>query len=179
MAIQTLTLDPNAQSIEDQRIMVINETGSGLDEGDLVYVSGWDETTGRWNVSLSQAAAIGGALAQYVLRNAIANGANGLAYKSHRLENQNTSGALEGDPVYLSRTVAGGYTLTPPAFARQVVGRVAVVNVTTGVVELFVQADTDSGFIRTDPGSGQFPIAAVQRTSTGFVEVDYDDVAAT
>ena len=45
MAIQTITLDPNAQNIEDQSVNIRNETGGALAEGDLVYVSGWDEAT--------------------------------------------------------------------------------------------------------------------------------------
>lgn len=177
MTIQTITLDPDAAGIEDQTVNVRNETGGGLVAGDLVYVSGWNEVELRWLVSKSQAKPFGGNLAQWVMRSALANNANGLAHKSFRLTGQDTSGTAVGDTVYLSGSTLGGFDLTVPNFARQSVGQVAVVNAVTGEVELFVQADSDSGFIRTTPSTGQFPIRSFQRTAAGDVDADFDDVA--
>ena len=176
MAIVTITLDPDAANIEDQTVEVRNETGGALAPGDLVYVSGWNEVELRWLVSKSQAPPVGGNLAQWVLRSALANNTNGLAHKSFRLAGQDTSGTAVGDTVYLSSGTLGGFDLTVPPFARQSVGQVAVVDGSTGEVELFVQADSDSGFIRTTPGSGKFPIRSMQRNAGGQVDVDFDDV---
>jgi len=176
MAILTVTLDPNAANIEDQTIDVRNETGGGLAAGDLVYVSGWNEVELRRLVSKAHAKPVGGNLAQWIMRSALANNTNGLAHKSFRLTGQDTSGTAVGDTVYLSSGTLGGFDLVVPPFARQAVGQVAVVDGVTGEVELFVQADSDSGFIRTTPGSGKFPIRSMQRNAGGKVDVDFDDV---
>lgn len=114
-----------------------NETGGSLAAGTLVYISGWDEATLKPLIAKADANA-SGARARYVLRAAIANNANGYVHTSYRIEGVNTAGASEGDPVYLSET-PGGWTLTAPTGAgaiRQIVGRVAVVDATTGVVEI-------------------------------------------
>ena len=176
MAIQTIILDPNAANIEDQSVEVRNETGGGLAAGDLVYVSGWNEVEARWLVSKAQSPPVGGNLAQWVMRASLANNTNGLAHKSFRMTGQDTSGTAVGDTVYLSSGILGGFDLVVPPFARQAVGQVAVVDAVTGEVELFVQADSDSGFIRTTPGSGKFPIRSMQRNAGGKVDVDFDDV---
>ncbi|KKM17068.1 hypothetical protein LCGC14_1679470 [marine sediment metagenome] len=176
MAIQSLTLDPDAQGLADQAIDVRNETGGALAEGDLVYVSGWDEVEARFLVAKAQAAPFGGNLAQFIMRAALADTSNGQAFKSHRLTGQDTSGEAEGDPVYLDDATAGGYNAATPPFARQLVGRVAVVDAVTGEVEFLILSDSDTGFIRTNPASGEFPVRAVHRTSDGDVDVEYDDV---
>lgn len=122
-------------------IFVRNESGSEIAAGKLVYVSGWDETTKRWLISLADAD-VAGAQAQFVTREAIANNANGFAYYTARITGLDTSGASVGDPYYLSAT-AGAGTLTAPTGAgsiRQVVGRVAVVHASTGEVEFDLRA---------------------------------------
>lgn len=177
MAIQTVTLDPNAAGIEDLTIDIRNETGGVLSAGDLIYVSGWNEVELRWLVSKAQAKPAGGSLAQWVMRSALTNNTNGTAHKSFRLTGQDTSGTTVGDTVYLSGGTLGGFDLTTPDFARQVVGQVAVVNAVTGEVKLFVQPDSDTGFIRTTPASGEFPIRSFQKNAAGDVDVDFDDVA--
>lgn len=177
MAIQTVTLDPNAASIEDLTIDIRNETGGALSAGDLIYVSGWNEVELRWLVSKAQAKSAGGSLAQWVMRSALANNTNGVAHKSFRLAGQDTSGTVVGDTIYLSSGTLGGFDVSVPNFARQVVGQVAVVNAVTGEVKLFIQPDSDTGFIRTTPTSGEFPIRSFQRTAAGDVDVDFDDVA--
>lgn len=40
-------------------------------------------------------------------------------------------------------------------------------------------ADTERKIIITDPQTGEFPILAIQRNSTGKLDIDYDDVATT
>lgn len=115
---------------------VHNATGSSIAAGSLVYLSGWSETYQRFLITKADAD-VSGAAAAYILRDAIANGADGKAYKTHRLQGQNTNGATVSDPVYLD-TTAGGWTLTAPSAANavvQLVGRVAVVSATVGVIE--------------------------------------------
>ena len=49
----------------------------------------------------------------------------------------------------------------------------------TGVakVNLDAMGDTERGYIKTDPQTGEFPITALQRQIDGKLDIDYDDVA--
>jgi len=38
-------------------------------------------------------------------------------------------------------------------------------------------ADTERGYVKTDPQTGEFTVIAVQRDASGKLDVDYDDVA--
>lgn len=119
---------------------VRNETGSTIAAGKLVYISGWNETVKLPLISLADADA-GAALAQFVVLASIATAANGLAAQRLRLTGQATNGRTVGDPAYLD-TTAGGYTFTAPTGADdavQVVGRVAVVHASTGIVEFDIR----------------------------------------
>jgi hypothetical protein len=119
---------------------VRNASGSSIAAGKLVYLSGWNETEKLPTITLADADA-GGARAQYVTLATIANNANGLAVQKLRLTGQATNGRTVGDPAYLS-TTAGGYTFTIPAGDDdlvQIVGRVAVVHASTGVVEFDIR----------------------------------------
>lgn len=178
MAIQSFSIDPNAASLEEQSLAVRNNSGGALAEGDLVYVSGYDAGNSLYEVTKAQASAINPKLAQFIMRAALADATSGTAYKSHTLTGQNTAAAAVGDPVYLSDSVAGGYTLTKPSFAQQIVGRVSVVNVSTGEIEFLLLPDSDSGFVRSNPATGEFPVSGVRRDAGGNLEVEYDDVAA-
>lgn len=117
-------------------VQIRNESGSTMAAGSLVYVSGWSETQKRFLVTKADADATG-ARAIYILRAALPTASNAQAYKTYRQTAVATNGAAVGDPVYLS-TTAGTFTLTAPASAnsvQQIVGRVAVVNASTGQIE--------------------------------------------
>lgn len=120
----------------DQALLIRNETGGNLVAGDLVYVSSWSETHGRFLVTKADADAAG-RMAKYVMTGTLATATNGEAFRTYRLTAQNTNGAAVGDPVYLD-TTAGGYTLVAPTGADdivQIVGRVAVVDAAIGEIE--------------------------------------------
>lgn len=176
MAIASFTLDPNAAGLQDQSINVRNETGGDLAEGELVFVSGWNVATSEFLVAKASAPTNGANLAQFIMRTTLGTATSGQAFKSHTLTGQDTSGAVVGDPVFLSDT-PGGFTLTPPSFAKQIVGRVAVVNAITGEIEFLLLPDSDTGFIRSNPAAGEFPVSAAQRDSSGLLKIEYDDVA--
>ncbi len=112
-------------------IEVRNATGVTIEDGDLVYISGWDETEGLPKISLADADAQGSP-AEYVIRTDILTGANGLAHKTYReTGGVDLAGKAVGDPLYLS-TTAGDATVTDPTDGdpnglSQIVGRVAVV----------------------------------------------------
>jgi hypothetical protein len=120
----------------DLGIAVRNESGGSLVAGDLVYISGWNETQALPLVSKADANAAG-KKAQFVIQATLTNNTNGQAFRYFRTAaDQNTNGAVVGDPVYLSET-AGGFTLSAPAAVTsisQIVGRVAVVSATVGVI---------------------------------------------
>ena len=137
MALQTFVLDPDATALEDAPKSVRNETGGSLPAGTLVYVTGWSEANASFLVAKADAD-VPGAAARLVLRTALADVTNGLAYRTYRLTGLDTSAAVVGDPVYLSTATPGSWTLTAPIAAisfQQVVGRVAVVNAVTGAIE--------------------------------------------
>jgi hypothetical protein len=139
--------------------LVYNDSGGTLSAGTLVYVTGWSEATSRSDTSVRKVqkadADVSGAAAMYVVKDAIVSGKQGRVYKAWRsAANLNTNGATVGDPVYLS-TTAGGWTLTAPTALNarvQIVGRVAVVSSTVGVVEFFVE----------DQPQGKIPAGDIQ-----------------
>ena len=127
--------------VSEFSLAVRNETGSAMEDGDLVYVNNYDETTDRFLITLADADAQGAAAKElWVLRTSLADTTDGLAYKTHREDAQDTSGGSEGDPIYLSAT-AGDWTRTTltdadPNGVSRVVGHIAVVHASTGEVEL-------------------------------------------
>lgn len=42
---------------------------------------------------------------------------------------------------------------------------------------LDAMGDTERGYVKTDPQTGEFPVIAVQRDAAGKLDIDYDDVA--
>jgi len=176
MAIQTLVLDPNSTSLEEQSISVRNETGSTLAAGDLVFVSGWNAATGEFLADLADAPPHAGHLAQFIMRTALTTATSGTAFKRHTVTGLDTLSSVVGDPIFLSAT-PGDFTVIEPSFSRQVVGRVAVSSATIGEIEFLLLSDSDSGFVRSNPTSGEFPVSAVHRNSGGNLEVEFDDVA--
>ena len=141
------TWQPTGSAVDAAR-EVSNKSGSTITAGKLVALSGWDETAQLPTIVLADADA--DLPADHVLPASIVNNATGLAKSTFRLTAQATNGFAVGDAVYLSAT-AGGWTHTAPTAAnavQQVVGKVAVVHATTGVVELDVRPvtviDTDA-----------------------------------
>ncbi len=108
---------------------------TNLVAGSLVYLSSWNETDQVFVAAKADADA-SGQRATFVATGSITSGADGAVSQGFRLTGQNVGGAV-GDPVYLSAT-AGAWTLTPPTATNaiiQIVGRVAVVSASVGVVE--------------------------------------------
>ena len=133
--------NPSYQSIPGPTLDVRNETGGTLAAGTLVYASSWNETHTRFLIVKADAD-VAGAEALFVLTADLTNNTNGTAGRSHRLTSQNTSGLTVGNPVYV-HTTAGSWTATAPVTAddlQQSIGRVAVVDSSSGVVEINLDA---------------------------------------
>jgi hypothetical protein len=117
-------------------IAAINKTGGTLTKGTLVYVSGWDTTTGRWKVSKAVAGSPG-VVAHYatgVVMTDVANDNSCTVRPGAKVTGLNTSGKTVGDAVYLD-VAAGAYTYTAPATSAQMVGIVTKVDATDGSIE--------------------------------------------
>lgn len=120
-------------------VEVFNETGGDLEFGTLVYISGYDETEGKWNVVEADADA-SGRRAEYITREQIVSGVAGVVHTTWRGVGAGAldlAGGAEGDPVYLS-TTAGQATVTDPTDLdpngiSQIVGYMAVIG--TDIVE--------------------------------------------
>ena len=131
-------------------IPVDNSSGGTLSEGTLVYISGYDASTGAPQITKADADSH---LAEWVLQADIANGAAGYAFRGSVLGSQNTSSLSVGAPVYLSAT-AGGYTgtaVTGSAQVSQKVGVVVTSHASTGQVLFDLPGELlklDSGHIQ-------------------------------
>ena len=99
----------------------------------LVYAS--DQTDNIMTVLKAQGTAAGH-FADYICPNAITAAAKGVALKKFLLSGIDTSAGSVGDPVYLSDSAAGGYTLTKPTATDkiQIVGRIREDHATTGAI---------------------------------------------
>lgn len=176
MSIQSLVLDPDATAPEDSPVDIRNETGGSLAAGDLVYISGWNESEARPTVDKADAN-VAGAQAVLVMRASLADSTNGQAYRTFRTAaDQDTDGATVGDPVFLGET-PGLFTLTAPAAAgsvRQVVGRVAIVHATTGVIEY----DIGNSLLER-VGSNELQDAAIAAAKIAATAVDNTKLAST
>ncbi len=176
MAIQSFVLDPNSLPPEDAPVDIRNETGSSLEAGDLVFISGWDETNTRPLVTKADAN-VAGAQAVLVMRASLATATDGQAFRTFRTAaDQVTDTAAVGDPVYLSET-EGDFTLTAPTAAgsvRQVVGRVAIVHLSAGVIEYDIVNS-----ILERVGSNEIQDAAVAAAKIAATAVDNTKLATT
>lgn len=105
--------DTTLQIGQEQRILVHNNTGSTLTDGQVVYVTG---STGNLpSVSLADATSETTSAATVgVVTESIANGADGFITTSGIVNGLNTLAFNEGDLLWLS-TTAGDFTTTKPS----------------------------------------------------------------
>lgn len=162
--IKEANLSPELYRTVNGAVEVRNATGSTITANSLVYICGWTElatatvatspSVRKPKVCLADAD-VAGARAGFLADNAIANNTSGVGVKKKRLTAVNTNGSTVGNPVYLSST-AGSWTLTaptPPASV-QVVGRVAAVSSTAGIVEFNPDIESLGGLSSVDLAAG-------------------------
>jgi hypothetical protein len=119
---------------------VDNSTGGSLAAGTLVYISGYDASTGAPQITKADADS---RQAEYILNAAIANGAAGVVYRGYTLGSLDTSGSSVGDPIYLSAT-AGSWSasaLTGAAQISQKVGVVVTSHASTGSIQFLLPGE--------------------------------------
>lgn len=99
---------------QEQHIRVLNKTGATLTEGTIVYITGAQGNRltvvkAQANGEISSARTIG------MLTENIANNAEGFVTVSGLVRNINTSAYTEGSALWLSPTIAGGFTTEKPS----------------------------------------------------------------
>ena len=88
-----------------------NTTGSTINNGSVVYVSG--ESGNKPLIALSKADAKATAIVFGLATENIAHNANGYVTTTGLVRSMNTNGLVEGDYVFLSATTAGGLETAP------------------------------------------------------------------
>jgi hypothetical protein len=161
----------NLQIGQETVVLVYNNTGSALSEGQVVYVTGSQGQ--RLTVGLAQAnndatsAAIIG-----VVTEPIANNASGFITTQGTIHNINTTGFVDGAVIYLSPTTPGAWTTTKPVapYHLVMVGYI-VKGGSTGAGSIYVhvqngyELDELHNVLITSPVTGQ---TLVYNSSTGL-----------
>ena len=111
--------DVTLQVGREQHIEVINNSGNTIFNGSVVRHNG--TVNGEIQILLAQADNFVNARILGIAAHDIPNGQKGII-TTFGLLNMNTSSLSEGIPLFLSDTVAGGITETPPDIASQVGG---------------------------------------------------------
>jgi hypothetical protein len=127
----------NARNLE---VYVRNQSGSTIPAGSIVYISG--ATGNRPLITLAQANNdTNSAQTIGFVKTSIANNAFGYVIVRGELENIDTSALTEGVQLYLSPTVAGGWTTTKPSAPQHMVyvGIVIRAHPTLGTILVAVQ----------------------------------------
>ena len=131
---------PLVGSADSLTMTARNNTGSTLQKGSVVYISG--ATGNKPTVALSQAnTEITSSRTFGVVRNDIINNAEGVIVIQGSVPALNTSAFTEGDYLYLSDSVAGGVTNTRPVQPSHAVaiGVVTRAHPSLGSIEVRVQ----------------------------------------
>ncbi len=121
----------NLQIGQEQYIEISNATGSIIPNGSAVYMIGL--SGGLPSVGLAIANSFSTARILGVATMDIADGTNGLITTFGLVHEINTNGFTPGVPLYLSDTVPGGFTETPPEILSQI-GIVLVSDLTIGEI---------------------------------------------
>jgi len=118
---------------------IYNTTGSTITDGQIVYINGFDGGSGLSTVALAQSdAAATSTVTLGVATHDIATGSPGIITTWGTVRDINTSTYSSGNVLYLSDTVAGAMTTTPPDSPHFVVriGTVGEVHATTGSIDV-------------------------------------------
>jgi len=112
--------DVTVQIGREQHIEVVNNTGALIPNGAACRHNG--VSGGKVQVELAIADSFTNAIILGVATHDIANGATGILTTFGIINDLDTSGATIGVPLYLSDTIAGTYSHTPPDILTQVGG---------------------------------------------------------
>lgn len=119
---------------------VRNQSGSTITKGSLIYISG--ASGNKALITLAQANSEATSAGTFGMVNAdILNNQNGYVNIAGSISGLNTSAYADGTKLYLSPTVAGGWTSTKPSAPSHLVyvGVVIYSHATQGVIQLRIQ----------------------------------------
>ena len=124
---------------QEQHARVYNDSGSTLNEGEVVYISG---SQGN-RIAVKRAQANSEATSAYTLgmvTEPILNGAEGYVTTNGLVNKLNTS-TLTAGAIYLSASVAGAYTQTKPTAPNHIVVVGFVNRISTTVGSIYIKVD--------------------------------------
>jgi len=125
-------------------VRVINKTGVAIPDGKVVYINGFDVTSGRPTVALAQADDVATADPVGITTSAMGDDVEGIVTTMGFLNDLDTSSFSEGDPIFLSTTTAGEFTNTKSTLVVPL-GFVTKVDASTGqIFTTFSRVTTDS-----------------------------------
>ena len=130
---------------KEQIVTVINNSGSTLNDGELVYING--ASTG-WP-TVTRAKADTSAASQSIIGMVTApmtNGSIGEVCTAGVVHNLDTSAYAPGTVLYLSASSAGGFTSTPPLQPNYVVEVATVVDQHATLGKVYVRVDKKAWF---------------------------------
>jgi hypothetical protein len=144
----TLITFPTLATANKLTATVYNETGSTITKGSVVYIVGAHGNLPT--IALSQANSEATSAGTYGLVSAnIGNNSSGTIVIAGVIENLDTQALVDGDKLYLSPTVAGGYTTTKPSapYHMVYVGVVTRAHPTQGTIQLRIANGFELGEI--------------------------------
>jgi hypothetical protein len=172
---------------EDLFYPVKNQTGTTIPKGAAVRFAGTVGSSGRLLIALYLAdGSVPANQFMGVTAEAIADGENGKVLWFGRLRGLNTNAFNEGDILYASSTVAGGFQTTEPAPPGTVITVAAVIkkSITQGVLFVRPIIEAGSGFVtiatnQTITGRKTFfnALLTQQGSNPVFVQQTFDNTA--
>jgi hypothetical protein len=147
---------------EDQFYPVKNQTGSSIAKGTAVRFAGTLGASGRLLIAPFIAdGSVSSSFFMGVTAEAIANGADGKVLYFGRIRGINTNAFNEGDVLYASTTVAGGFQTAVPVAPNNIVQVAAVINKSINQGVIFIRPsfgsniNQDEGVKIVSPTTGQ------------------------
>jgi hypothetical protein len=119
---------------------VYNETGATLTKGTIVYINGSHGNLPTVTKAQANSESTSSRTFGYIQSN-LTNMNNGYVVVIGKLDELNTSTFTDGQTLYLSPTVAGGYTATKPTAPNHIVyvGTIVRSHPTQGIIEVRIQ----------------------------------------
>jgi hypothetical protein len=147
---------------EDQFYPVKNQTGSSIAKGTAVRFAGTVGASGRLLIAPFIAdGSVSSSFFMGVTAEAIANGADGKVLYFGRIRGINTNAFNEGDVLYASTTIAGGFQTAVPVAPNNIVQVAAVINKSINQGVIFIRPsfgsniNQDEGVKIVSPTTGQ------------------------